>query len=218
MKILAIGQVENDKFILDQINKQTVKPTNIAFYTDLAPEIGVEARRIRIAENHQELRNIVKVVKPDLVWQIEQDAVLPDDCLERLIARYRELEGCDFGYVSGIQIGRHGIYCIGAWKVGEDEFTSINKKLKGIQEVDATGFYCLLAPTDVWLSGIASWNGEPWGPDVNWGLSINKKKYVDMDLHIGHKTKSGIINVTDISTENVRFYKDNGRWNFKTFS
>ena len=216
MNILCIGQVEDREYIDEQILKQTIQPTRTILYVDKNPAQGIEARRIRIAENHERLRNIVKAYSPDLVWQVEGDAELPENTLERLLGHYIRLQDKDFGYVSGIQVGRHGLYCLGAWEFyGRSRFDSIDHNKTGIQDIDATGFYCLLAPAKVWLSGVCSWDGQRYGPDVVWGLSISKNKYVDMDLHIGHKTSSGIIRPSDASTCNVKFYMENGQWIYK---
>jgi len=216
MKILCIASVENRENIDKQILKQTVQPDRVIFYIDEAPAHGIDDRRKRIAENHKKLQAIVDAYKPDLVWQVEGDCVLPEDTLAWLLTHYNILKGDDFGYISGIQVGRHGLYHLGAWKNFTDtSFESIDYRLKGIQEVDATGFYCLLAQTDVWMSGVCKWNGEPYGPDVNWGLSINKKKYVDMSLQIGHRVKGGIIEVGHMSTCNVVFNKINDKWGYK---
>ena len=216
MKILCIAQVEDRTNLDTQIIKQTFKPWRTVFYIDEDPEKSPDGRRIRIADNHKKLQSIVRAYKPDLVWQVEQDGDYPPDCLERLVERYQELNNKDFGYISGIQCGRHGLYHLGAWRNFTDtSFESLDYKLKGIQEVEAAGFYCLLAPTDVWLSGQATWNGEPYGPDVTLGLSINKKKYVDMDITIGHKIKSGIIRPEHKSTCNVIFNKVDDKWSYK---
>jgi len=217
MNILCIAMVEDRANLDKQILKQTVQPDRTIFYVDESPAILLEERRQRIAENHKKLQEIVKAYNPDLVWQVEGDGDYPADTLERLVIHYEVLKGKDFGYVSGIQVGRHGLYHIGAWKnFTKTSFESIDFNLKGIQEVDATGFYCLLAPTEVWLNGLCKWTDEPYGPDVVWGLSINKKKYVDMDLGIGHIVKNGIILPEHISTCNVRFDKgENGTWKFK---
>ncbi len=214
MNTLCIGQVEDRTNIDKQILKQTIQPTRTILHVDDNPAVGINKRRERIAENHQFLRTIVKAYKPDLVWQVEGDAVLPEDTLERLINHY--LQNPDMGFVSGVQVGRHGLYCLGAWKFhDQDNFESIDYNLKGLQEVDATGFYCMLAPAKVWLAGKCQWTGEIYGPDVVFGLSIGKKKYVDMDLHIGHKVKNGIINVSDMSTCNAKFFIEDGRWKYK---
>lgn len=216
MVVLCIAQVEHREHLDQQILNQTVQPDRVIFYQDESPAVGIENRRKRIAENHQILRTIVEAYKPDLIWQVEQDGVYPEDTLERLIEHYVRLKNDDFGYISGIQVGRHGLYCLGAWKnFTETHFESIDYKLTGLQEVEATGFYCLLAERETWLSGVASWNGEPYGPDVVWGRSINKKKYVDMNLKIGHKTKTGVILPEHISTCNVQFDKIDERWSYK---
>lgn len=227
MKILAVAQVENRSNLDKQLAKQTINP-DVFVYIDSSPVEGVNARRDRIAQNHQMLVEAVEENQPDFVWQLEQDVVLPTDCLERLVSDYNLLSALNnddyFGYVSGAQVGRHGIYCIGAWHVGDDTFQSVDPHLKGLQEVDATGFYCLLAPTTVWLQGRSSWNGEPWGPDVNWGLSLKQsgyKAYIDMDLGIGHDTRDsdtnrGIIYPEHISVCQVTFRKENGQWKYRT--
>lgn len=219
MKILCVGQVEDPDFITKQIRKQTVQPDHIELLVDSTPAQGINARRVRIADNHANLKGIVGEIQPDLVWQIEQDCILPENTLETLIDNYKQLDSPTFGYVSANQIGRHGIYHVGAWHVGKDEFRSADNTLHGIKEIDATGFYCLLATSRAWMDGTASWQGEPWGPDVNWGLSLKNigyKLYINMDLHIGHKTQRGEIWPSHASTCNVHFFKKDGAWKYKT--
>jgi len=217
MKILCIAQVEDSTNVEQQVAKQTLQPTESVFYIDKKPARGIEKRRKRISDNHGYLRLMVRKYNPDLVWQIEGDCDLPEDCLARLVQHYHNLYDKNFGFVSGVQVGRHGLYCLGAWHFNDDRtrFNSVDYKLDGLQRVDATGFYCLLAPTDVWLSGVASYNGERYGPDVNFGLSIKKDKYVDMNLEIGHIFKGGIIRPSDISTCNATFWLENNQWSFK---
>jgi len=218
MRILATAAVENQDNLFAQLMKQTYKDFDIDIYTDPIPASGINNRRIRIAENQQILKEkVISGDKYDLIWQLEGDCELPEDCLERLLDSYHKLKGNDFGYISGVQVGRHGLYCIGAWIIeDENNFHSIEHTKKGIQEVDATGFYCLLAPTDVWLTGVAKWKNQPYGPDVVWGLSIDKKKFVDMDLHIGHHHNNGIIPVDGLSTCTAYFYKKSKKWEYRT--
>lgn len=219
MRILAVAQLEDRANLDVQITKQTMQPDMVIYHIDAEPAAGIEPRRTRIAENHRHLELIVKAYQPDLVWQLEGDVDLPDDCLERLVQNYLMLEARDgqhFGYISGIQIGRHGLYCLGAWRnFTEDSFESLDHTLTGIQKVDATGFYCLLASKEVWLSGQASWHGEPYGPDVVWGRSIKKNKYVDMSITIGHIIKTGIIRPEHASTCTAKFYKKDDKWEYK---
>lgn len=219
MNILAIAQVEDRTNLDAQILKQTVQPSRTIFYVDTDPATTIETRRKRIADNHKKLELYVKAYKPDLVWQLEGDCELQPDTLERLIEDYKKLESPDLAYISGIQVGRHGLYCLGAWTdFTEESFLSLDHTKQGIQPVDATGFYCLLAPADVWLQGQAEWNGEPYGPDVAWGLSLRAKGYkiyVDMDIHVGHIVKRGVILPSHMSTCNALFTKTNGKWNYK---
>lgn len=223
MKILCIAQCEDRTNLDKQILKQTVQPDRVVFYIDKTPAVGIIERRKRIAENHKKLKAIVKAYEPDVVWQVEGDGDYPEDCLERLVRRFHELYDWNFGYISGIQVGRHGLYHIGAWKnfikdkktKQLESFESIDHDLKGLHRVEATGFYCLLAPTDVWLSGKCKWTDEPYGPDVVWGLSIKGKKFVDMDIRVGHIVNGGIIRPEHLSTTTVRFSKKNGKWDYK---
>lgn len=215
-RILATGQIENLD-IYTEIAKQIIQPDVIDFYVDENPAQGIDNRRMQIVENHKRIRQLVKHYEPDLVWQLEGDAVLEPNTLRKLLRSY------DGNVISGIQINRHGIYNIGAWHVAKDRnsFESVDYRLKGVQEVDAVGFYCLLAPADVWLKGKCEWNGERWGPDVAWGLSLTDEKCiikVDMNVKIGHRISSGIIHPDYMSTCNVKFTKNDQGWSYKTES
>lgn len=212
-KIIAIAQLENDSLYIENTNKQTILPDYRATFIDMNPAKTINQRRQKIAQNHKKLRELVKSSSADLVWQLEGDSIVPKDCLERLLKSYYKL---DCAFISGVQVGRHGLYHLGAWvNFTENSFESIDHKLDGIQEVEAVGMYCLLASKEKWLEGKCEWSGEVWGPDVNWSRSITGKKYVDMSLDIGHKIKSGIIYKSHQSTVNVRFKRMNDKWGYK---
>lgn len=230
LSVLAIAQVEDRENLDKQILKQTVQPNRSIFYVDKTPvpqhyERGyqevVNLRKKRISENHFKLRDIVKAYPSDLIWQLEQDVILPPDCLEKLIKHFKSLKSQKIGYISASQVGRHGIQCIGAWNFkSPKEFESVDYRLKGLQKVDATGFYCLLAPRDIWLKGEASWSGEIWGPDVNFSMSLSSKRdyniYIDLSLEIGHKVGDRELWPSDLRTQNVRFYQDGNNWKYDT--
>jgi hypothetical protein len=213
MNILCIAQLEDRTLADEQVQRQTLQPDRTIFYIDENPAVGITERRKKIAENHSKLVEIVKAYKPDLVLQIEGDSVMPSNTLETLVNHYKQKKAI----YSAVQVGRHGLYCIGAWHVANDRtsFESVDYKQKGLQEVDAMGLYCFIADTKTWLSGKCEWNGEKYGPDVNYFLSISKNKYVDMNLQIGHKHKDGIITVDQPSTCNARFWLENNIWQFK---
>ena len=217
--VFCTGQITADQLehVKEQIAKQTIQPTWAIFYIDDDPATGIDNRRRRIAENHQYLVELVKRQKCDYVWQIEGDSVIPPDALEKLISTTKKLK--DFGFITGVQVGRHGVYCIGAWHIDNDRkrFKSVDYRRTGLIEIDASGWYCMLAKKDVWLKGRASWTDERYGPDVVWGLTIKEPKYIDMAVKIGHKTSRGIISVDDKSTCIAEFtYKNSeNRWIFK---
>jgi len=225
LNILAIAAVEDRTNLDIQIAKQTLQPNNVFVHVDKNPAQGINERRKRIAENHKILAQAIRDLQPDLVWQLEGDSVLEPDTLQKLYDDYQVLKGIDFGYVSGREIGRHGLYCLGAWYVADDRksFESLDYKEDKLVTVDATGFYCLLAQPKTWLKGVCEWNGEGWGPDVNFGLSLKKhgyKIYVDPKIAIGHQVTNrngtkGVISVDTSYMCNARFILDNGRWIYK---
>jgi hypothetical protein len=219
--ILVIAQVEDPYHIEREIEKQTVQPDYMYIYHDKHPAKGINNRRKRIARNHKILKDAVASIQCDYVWQVEGDCILPENALERLIIGLDELREERVGFLSAAQVGRHGVYAIGGWIFEDDEhFHSVDYKVKDIQEVHGAGFYCLLSKKDVWLKGNASWNGERWGPDVNFGLSLTNKGYrnfLDTRIEIGHATSRGMISVSDPSTCNVKFFKKDGIWKYEVY-
>jgi hypothetical protein len=228
---MLIAQVEDKANLIKQIEKQTVQPDVTFIYVDERPAQGLSMRRERIAQNHSVLLDAVERYQPDYIWQLEQDVDIEDTFLERMI----ELEKANDCVISGIQVGRHGLYCLGAWRNFKYEyndivknksdaikrelvsFESIDYKLTGIQEVEAVGFYCLFAKTKNYVKeGVADYLDEyPYGPDVVYTRQFDKI-LCDMDLKVGHVTPRGIIRPEHISTCNVKFKKVNNRWEYKT--
>ena len=134
--VMLVAQVENHKNLKRLLKKQTVQPDIVFIYTDPEPAKGINLRRRRIVENHKKLVEAVEKEKPDLVWQVEGDCDLPENALETLLKDYKELKGKKFGYVSGTQVGRHGLYILGAWIFKPDltEFKSLDYKSTGFHK------------------------------------------------------------------------------------
>lgn len=218
VRVLCTGQITANQlpYVKEQLARQIIQPELAVFYIDQNPAKGIDNRRKRIANNHKELEQLVKATNCDYVWQIEGDSELPPKTLQRLLS-WASFLNDNFAFISGAQVGRHGVYAIGAWYVKPDYFISVNPKEKGLVRIDATGWYCLLAPKDKWLEGQASWQGERYGPDVVWGLSIKGNKYVDMGLEIGHNTGRGVIRPSDPSTciAEFTYKKAENKWVFK---
>ena len=227
LRLLVVGQIQHDQ--IDFIEKQLARQSDIQFdrriLVDDEPAKGIEARRAKIAQNHKILHEKVFDFRYeyDYIIQIEGDSVLKEGTFARLIGNLDQVPADQLGYISGIQVGRHGIYAIGAWHFNDDqtEYESVNHKVKdGIIEVDATGFYCLIAPIKSWLMGNCYYYDERWGPDVNWGLSLKEQGYhiyVDMGLEIGHQSTNGVIGLDNINLCQVKFKKTNGQWKYKCY-
>jgi hypothetical protein len=223
LKIAVVASIEQRHydFVIKQLVHQSYQDFDDFIYIDKQPATGIEARRKRIARNQQLLKRMMLGHDVyDYVIQIEGDSVLEPDTFKKMIklAQFLHKRNDSFGYLSGVQIGRHGLYCIGAWHVAANrrKFQSINHKLTGLQKVDATGFYCFIAPYSVWMRGMSWWEGERWGPDVNYGLSLREQGftlYVDMDLQIPHATERGQIDFDNINLCTVAFEKQaDGLW------
>lgn len=220
--IVAICYAEDTALAKEQVEKQTIKVDDAIFMTDSTPAIGIEARRERIAELQVmaqwkiDRKLFTDDLKPEdvVVWQIEGDSVIPEDALERLLKHY---DTNDEAVYSGVQIGRHGLYCIGAWHINQDEtvIESVDHNKHGLVEVDGMGLYCYIMRADLFIKAESYWSGQKLGPDVNWFRSLDVPKYVDMDLHIGHYYKGGIIEVDSLATCNARFTKVKDEWIFE---
>jgi len=230
-RVLVVANVESEELVREQITKQIlppgivpedVLPFDFLILTDKKPAVGIEARRTRIAELQTDLQAEVanhldyNELEPEnvLVWQLEGDSVVPEDALAILIRRFLKNENAVY---SGVQIGRHGLYCIGAWHITNDDtvLESVDHRLKGTQVVAGMGMYCYVVRADYFIKARCWWNGERWGPDVNWFRSMPLPKLVDMDLHIGHYYKGGIIEVDSLATCNARFTKIKDDWIFE---
>jgi hypothetical protein len=223
--ILVTGQIQEDQ--VDFVNEQLAKITGVEFLqvmlVDEKPAKGIDARRQRIVQNHKELEKMIEKTQSveafNYVIQIEGDSVLQPDTFTKLLARLDQIPSKNFGYISGVQVGRHGLYCIGAWHFDdEDHFSSVNHRETGLVKVDATGFYCLLAPVNVWLMGNCAWNGERYGPDVVWGRSLRKlgfNIYADMDNEIGHQSTNGVIGLDNLNLCTAHFQRSNDKWSYK---
>lgn len=213
MRVIAVACVEDRSLVDEQIAKQTRQPDEVVVLVDTEPAQGIDARRKRIAENQKLLQGIVERSDADIVWQLEGDSVVQENALDKLLMRYTE----EPAVYSGVQVGRHGLYCLGAWHINADRtrLRSVDHRLHGLQEVQGMGLYCFVMDRQSYLAAYATWDGERWGPDVNFFLSSPIKKYVDMDLHVGHFYKGGIIRPTDAAVCNAEFLLVNNQWEFK---
>ena len=156
---------------------------------------SVHLRRQRIADIHNEIKKIVNDC--DYVFLLEDDTLVPEYTLVRLLEEFNEFP--DAGFISGLEIGRWGYEHIGAWNYDNNIITSIlmpDQKVKRV-EVDASGFYCCLAKKEVYCSHKFKPFLNVLGPDFEFGITIGRKNFVCPDILCIHMTQK-----KDITFEN----------------
>lgn len=164
-------------------------------------------RRKRIADIHNEIKEYVN--QCDYIFVVEDDTYLPRTALVGLFNMMKSTTGI----ASGIQLGRHGFYHIGAWRADDVYEPSVIESIgkdKGIVEVDATGMYACMLRKDLYMEH----NFEPYeqilGPDVNLGMDLRKRgylNYVNFDIDCIHMTPKENIGL-DNDIIQVKFTKN----------
>lgn len=170
--------------------------------------------RSRIAHVRNESRELVG--DTDFVFSFEDDMELPKNAMIKLHDHMYQ----DFGLVSGIQVGRHSRRILGAWKVDNHQFPKEGYSLgrsdltEPLTEVDATGMYCYITPTNLYKEATYGWN-EPFGPDVWYGLWLRTQgysNYVDPTIICPHRSGDKTY-VPDNDTIKLKIYQNQrGQW------
>lgn len=179
-------QVRNKVVELDmKINK-------LVFISDnISPVHTISERRRNIARNHNTVRE--QLAECDWVWSIEDDGILPNDALAKLVKLAKKK---NVGMVTGVELGRWGKPYVGAWEVDDVvhpmHVDSLPNKAAegGIEKIDGCGLYCALIRYEGYKNHqFYTTNGL--GPDVNLGLylrSLGYDNYIDWSIHVTHLT------------------------------
>ncbi len=218
MKITTVLPVSRIKYldrVLESLKKQTVQPQNLIVVwdghdeeylqvrnkisaleyetlcvtsTNLSPAFTIPDRRRHIVNVHNQMRELVEDC--DWIFSIEDDGILPEDALEKLLDKSRIY--IDVGMITGVELGRHDNRYVGAWKVDNvfepTKIESLSFTDEGVQELDGCGLYCALIRPDLYKSH-EFYTKNGLGPDVNLGLHIKQqgyKNYIDWSIHITH--------------------------------
>lgn len=149
--------------------------------------VNTTARRQRITENMSLLQKMVG--DSQFVMGIEDDTVVPDDAFERL---YRVTTRYEAAYVSGVQLGRHNLPYVGAWRCDDvlapTRISTLPYREQGIEEVDGGGLYCYLTSTKYFKRARMKYGD--FGPDFYYVYSLRKRNlkcYVDWSVKCGHQ-------------------------------
>ena len=163
---------------------------------------SIVLRRRRIAEVHNQSKEMIIALDGKFVLGLEDDTVFTNLCVERLYRKFVENE--DTGLVSAYEAGRWNMKIIGIW--GFDDVK--NPRVcwtelpgKDYEEIDAAGMYCYLTPTTLYLKHhYTTEDVDPYGPDVRYGLDLRQqgyKNYVDWSQPCGHIDGDRIITPND---------------------
>lgn len=224
MKITTILPVSRIKYldrVLDSLLKQTVKIENLIVVFDGSEyeflhvrnkiaELDIEnticvpsqhtkqaftiaERRWHIVRIHNQLRDLIGDC--DWVFSVEDDGILPENALERLVDGLGHYE--NVGMITGVELGRWGIPYVGAWRVDNiDNPTTVTSLESSVnsgtaEEIDGCGLYCALIRGDEYKAHtFDTRNGL--GPDVNLGLFLRQKgyiNYINWDIPVTHLTQ-----------------------------
>lgn len=174
------------------------------------------ARRLRISDIHNFVRDQVKA--SEYLFLIEDDGILPQNALTQLMDMH--LTHPFAGFVSGIQLGRHGIAHAGLWKVDdpyEPKRIESTMQTEGIIEVDAAGFYAMLTRAEIYMAHeFKPFGNNDLGPDFEYGIDLRTQgysNYADLSVVIPHLTKDKKINLMNTQIQKVTMtLNEKGRW------
>ena len=198
------------KLISDNLHRKGYRNLIVEFNDHIPDDKSVRVRRDRIAEVMNQAKGLIG--DTEFVFGLEDDTTFPHRTMEKFLRFAGNTK--DFGFITGIQVGRHGFPHVGAWKT--DNYSDPKKiwsipRFRGITNIDAGGFFCFLTPTSLFKSVDHSWK-EPLGPDVNYGLIIKRRGFLcfaDWDIECGHMT---ILSPSDRSIRTLGFAKNDNKW------
>lgn len=210
----------DDEILIEKVQKHVKKMakkfTSVKILTSgrpQPPKDDVVSRRSRIAANWA---RIIKLIRTPVVFSIEDDTLCEPDAL---LVLARNLKN-KVAFSQGVQVARWGTPYIPAWHISYTKGhpivaqTSYYQK-SGIENIDAGGFYCFAAKTEVFKRGtLAVDDYLPLGVDVRFVASLRALGYLavhDWSVTCGHITKTKII-WPDEQCVALKFFRLHGQW------
>jgi hypothetical protein len=194
-----------------------------------ANEVRLSIRRQRIAEIHNQAKDLIARTSADIIIGFEDDTVFDRmESFDPLI--YPLINTTEVGFVQGVQVGRWGANMVGAWEADNIRNPLQIKTLlppapndeenSAYQEITAGGWYGFATRRRLFLNcDNYSSTSQPWGPDVNYGFYINEQGYIcliNWDLLFGHKDHNVTLYADDdkLRLAQIIYNKneDTGKW------
>ena len=208
--------------IMEEMNRTNYRKFVIARnYDHHVNPISIPIRRKRIAEIHEQAKDLIKALDGEFVLGLEDDTIFTNLCVERLFRPFRDALSAPhkhhkIGLVTAYAAGRWHNKIIGIWgfdNVNDPKQCWTELPGKDYEEIDAAGFYCYLTPTQFFLEHeYYSEDWQPWGCDVNYGLELRQKGYmniVDWSQPCGHADGDIIITPNNNLYAERFWYNDN---------
>jgi hypothetical protein len=179
-------------------------------------DFSINTRRRRIAAIHNAIRPLVEPC--DYVFLIEDDGIQPPDALSRLLMAH--LARPHAGFIEGVELGRWGIPHVGAW-LADDVYepTKLESAMPGrdVEEIDAGGLYCCLTRYERYARHeFKPYEGDAFGPDVEWGLSLRQegyRNYIDWTVSVEHCKPDGTsVHPQATAPVQMKFSKEHSTW------
>lgn len=192
-------------------------------------EVRLYYRRERIREMLTWVQGEVLKLKRqyDLLFMVEDDTEIKADALQRLLSDYKELtdQNVKVGLIEGVQVGRHGIRMIGAWRVNDLEnptevSTIPYNKSSFFEKIDGGGLYCFVTPMELFLAHTFYWHDECFSVDMTYGLELRKKGYtnlIDWTVITGHVDQSGNVLYPNDNCQIARYLKEGDEWKLQPY-
>lgn len=222
----------SDSFVIDKFEKHelpfsyTVKNTG----NPEPHEARLFYRRDRIRDSLTALQQHIRERgrKYDMMFMVEDDTIIQQDTLHRLLMDWKELNDQDIkvGLVEGVQVGRHGIRMIGAWRMDNLEnptkmSTVKFNKSSFFEKIDGGGLYCFITPMELFLAHTFYWHDECFSVDVTYGIELRKKGYtniIDWTVITGHTDQSGNVLYPNDNCVLAAYEKQaDGQWQLQPF-
>lgn len=222
----------NNDFVVDKFEKYelpfayTVRNTGRR-----APhEVRLFHRRDRIRDSLTQLQQHIRERgrKYDMLFMVEDDTIIQQDALHRLLMDWKELneQNVKVGLIEGVQVGRHGIRMIGAWRMDDlDNPTQMStiplNKRSLFEKIDGGGLYCFITPMELFLAHTFYWSGECFSVDVTYGIELRKKGYtniIDWSVITGHTDQNGNVLYPNEQVTVADYRKqEDGEWKLQPF-
>lgn len=187
-------------------------------------EVRIYYRRERIKEMLTMLQQAIRDLKRqyDILFMVEDDTKIQSDALQRLLADYRDLtaQNVNIGFIEGVQVGRHGIRMIGAWRTDDvnnpTQMATIPfSKSDFFSKIDGGGLYCFITQMQLFLDHTFYWHHECFSVDVTYGLELRKKGYtniIDWTVVTGHADRNGNVLYPNENCTVAKYHKIADEW------